>query len=143
MSYRDPQKRKEYSRARYLRDRDVTLVNAASDYKENREDKLLRVRGNHLRQYFKGCDWREALQKYDTMFALQNGVCAICREAETKIDRQRNTVCRLAVDHHYGTGAVRGLLCFRCNTNLGRTEKYFRRTMIYLMVGVSSALKAA
>ena len=42
----------------------------------------------------------------------QGGRCAICR-AEPEPDR------RLAIDHDHVTGAVRGLLCRRCNMALG------------------------
>jgi hypothetical protein len=40
----------------------------------------------------------------------QGGTCAICRK------RQRDRA--IAVDHHHGTGDVRGLLCKRCNHDL-------------------------
>jgi hypothetical protein len=53
------------------------------------------------------------------MLANQNGVCKIC-----------NKPCKsgksLAVDHCHETGRVRGLLCAKCNTNLGRIEAYLR-----------------
>lgn len=44
---------------------------------------------------------------YDRLLALQGGRCAICRG--------RPKSKRLAVDHSHVTGAVRGLLCSRCN----------------------------
>ena len=47
---------------------------------------------------------------YEQLFALQDGKCAICRKRQ--IDR------RIAVDHDHKTGAVRGLLCKRCNHDL-------------------------
>ena len=46
------------------------------------------------------------------MFAAQNGVCAICLEARPE---ERT----LHVDHDHETGAIRGLLCFRCNNAIG------------------------
>jgi len=56
---------------------------------------------------------------YEKMFTEQNGVCKICQE-----------ICKsgksLAVDHCHETGKVRGLLCAKCNTNLGRIEAYLR-----------------
>lgn len=47
---------------------------------------------------------------YDALLRLQGGRCAICR-AKPKSKR-------LAVDHDHKTGAVRGLLCSRCNHDL-------------------------
>ena len=48
---------------------------------------------------------------YDAMLMKQDGRCAICR----KPPKGRY----LHVDHDHETGAVRGLLCARCNTALG------------------------
>lgn len=48
--------------------------------------------------------------EYDRLLALQGGRCAICRG--------RPKSKRLAVDHDHGSGAVRGLLCSRCNHDL-------------------------
>lgn len=49
-------------------------------------------------------------EEYEDLLARQGGVCAICR--------QRPVSKRLAVDHDHQTGAVRGLLCSRCNHDL-------------------------
>lgn len=47
---------------------------------------------------------------YETLLKAQGGKCAICRvRPKTK---------RLAVDHDHQSGAVRGLLCSRCNHDL-------------------------
>jgi protein-arginine kinase activator protein McsA len=56
---------------------------------------------------------------YQKMFAEQNGVCAICGESETHTYRSKE-VGYLAIDHDHVTGKVRQLLCFNCNTGLGR-----------------------
>lgn len=48
--------------------------------------------------------------EYDRLLAEQGGRCAICRA--------RPKSKRLAVDHDHKTGAVRGLLCSRCNHDL-------------------------
>lgn len=47
---------------------------------------------------------------YEKLLKLQGGKCAICRA------RPRSK--RLAVDHDHQSGAVRGLLCSRCNHDL-------------------------
>jgi hypothetical protein len=49
--------------------------------------------------------------EYDSMFAAQDGKCAICDRANDR---------RLCVDHDHETGAVRELLCDPCNQGLGR-----------------------
>lgn len=51
---------------------------------------------------------------YDTMLAAQGGNCRICGNKNSD-HRGR----RLHVDHDHSTGAVRGLLCSKCNTGLG------------------------
>jgi hypothetical protein len=45
--------------------------------------------------------------EYDRLLVEQGGHCALC--PNTPKTR------RLHVDHDHATGAVRGLLCFRCN----------------------------
>jgi hypothetical protein len=47
----------------------------------------------------------------------QQGVCAICKQPETRKIRGQNV--SLAVDHCHDTGLVRGLLCMDCNRGLG------------------------
>lgn len=51
------------------------------------------------------------VEEYDAKLEEQDGRCAICRK------RPRRK--KLHVDHDHETGAVRGLLCFRCNAGLG------------------------
>lgn len=48
--------------------------------------------------------------QYDELLRRQGGKCAICRA--------RPKSKRLAVDHDHRSGAVRGLLCSRCNHDL-------------------------
>jgi len=65
------------------------------------------VRRYQLKQRF-GIDDKD----YDLLLAIQGGKCAICR-------KPCGTGRRLAVDHCHKTGAVRGLLCHRCNVGIG------------------------
>lgn len=51
-------------------------------------------------------------EQYDEMMVSQGGVCAICHKT-------CQTGRRLSVDHNHATGAVRALLCGKCNTAIG------------------------
>lgn len=51
--------------------------------------------------------------EYDARLIAQGGGCAICGVTPDVV--QRN----LSVDHCHTTGAVRGILCNRCNTGIG------------------------
>ena len=54
--------------------------------------------------------------EYDEMYALQKGCCAICNEASAL----------LFVDHDHATGAVRQLLCGKCNSGIGMLKEDIR-----------------
>jgi hypothetical protein len=56
------------------------------------------------------------------MVAEQGGLCAICRQ-----DCNRSNSERLCIDHHHQSGQVRGLICFKCNTGLGRFDEDLSR----------------
>ncbi len=54
-------------------------------------------------------------EDYLALLDSQQGRCAICR------DEFKETVDKVPhVDHCHTTGAVRGILCFTCNTALGK-----------------------
>lgn len=57
---------------------------------------------------------------YGKILIDQNGVCAICGNSEVAANNQRNGVLKLSVDHNHVTNQIRGLLCQRCNTGLGK-----------------------
>lgn len=58
------------------------------------------------------------VEVFNELMRRQDGKCAICGREETAKDPSGRTK-RLAVDHDRITGAVRGLLCARCNTAIG------------------------
>ena len=53
---------------------------------------------------------------FDELLAWQDGRCAICREVVALGDARRQP----HVDHDHESGVVRGILCFVCNTALGK-----------------------
>lgn len=81
---------------------------------------LCRIATNrkHAWNGFKNKDGSQFAQiDYDRFYQLQSGACAICKT------HQSDSKKTLEVDHDHETMFVRGLLCFRCNLNLGTYEK--------------------
>ncbi len=70
-------------------------------------------------------------EAYDSLLQAQNGVCAICARPES------SRLTSLSVDHDHKTGNVRGLLCYNCNTSLGKFRDdpaLLRKAAAYLEV---------
>jgi hypothetical protein len=65
-------------------------------------------------------DFGIGLDEYTEMLLAQKGVCAICGEPETSV--RNGKLKALAVDHDHATGAVRGLLCGKCNPMIGYAQ---------------------
>ena len=58
------------------------------------------------------------LSQYNAMLVSQNFTCAVCKYPETS-KHQSGKVRDLSVDHCHSTGAIRGLLCGKCNKGIG------------------------
>lgn len=54
------------------------------------------------------------LQDFESLLTSQFQGCAICR-----VEKPPHLRHRYSVDHDHRTGAVRGILCQRCNVGLG------------------------
>ena len=63
------------------------------------------------------------VRQYEAMLTRQGQACAICK----KVPEGK----RLGVDHDHDTGAIRGLLCMRCNLDLGYYEKLMGQASLY------------
>ncbi len=63
---------------------------------------------------------------YAQMLEQQGGVCAICRQVETKRRKDTGALFNLAIDHDHRSGAVRALLCTRCNALIGMAKDRIR-----------------
>jgi hypothetical protein len=95
-------------------------------YMENR-DKFLDIERERAYQKLYGI----GIDKYDAMLVAQDGKCKICDRARpSKNDRFRF----FCVDHGHKTGAVRGLLCHKCNGTLGWYEMHSEAIFSYLSV---------
>ncbi|MGW3663507.1 endonuclease VII domain-containing protein [Streptomyces sp. NPDC005141] len=66
--------------------------------------RAIRAREDHLKRHY---GLTEAQR--DAMVASQKGLCVICLKAPA-----------VHVDHCHKTGSVRGVLCFNCNSTIGK-----------------------
>jgi hypothetical protein len=115
---------REISRARYKANPDAAKERARLWQQENperhranqrarrqRPEVKAREREGHLRRKF-----QLTAEQYEEMLSAQRGVCAIC-------GREPKPGKALHVDHNHETGAVRGLVCFSCNSALGNLHE--------------------
>lgn len=58
--------------------------------------------------------YRLTAEEYRSLLASQNGKCAVCSVDVTALPTKQ-----IHVDHDHRTGAVRSILCYRCNLALG------------------------
>ena len=92
-----------------------------------------RYKQNHLNSTLR-TKYGLSLVEYRRLFEQQAGLCALCGNPET-IFVSQGKLRKLAVDHCHTTGRVRGLLCGRCNTGLGKlgdTPEALRKALTYL-----------
>lgn len=100
----------------------------AAQWREKYPERVsLANRNQRLRREY-GIDQAE----YERRYAEQHGCCKLCGRHRAK----------LAVDHDHKTGAIRGLLCGKCNTGLGllgddaasmlRAVRYLQGGEVYL-----------
>ena len=106
-----------YQRKYYQRHRHQILAKVAA-WKEANPERLeaYRQRNRLARQ----AERRQRIygmsaEDYATLLNIHGGRCAICATIPTETGK----MATLRVDHDHVTGAVRGLLCWRCNAGLG------------------------
>lgn len=90
-------------------------------YREQRSEYGIKKEGESSRKSWLKNKYNLSIEQYAEMVQKQNNLCAICGERETALQNGR-TRC-LSVDHHHGSGRVRGLLCSRCNTAIGSLKE--------------------
>lgn len=79
------------------------------------------------------------LERYDELFAEQNGKCAICGTEQSALKN------KLSVDHSHETNKVRGLLCNRCNFFLGHFRdniEALKEAVLYLNRDIEDVLES-
>lgn len=121
-------KRIEYMRQWREKNRDKYNEWARQNAAKNRHKYPERKRESHLRYFY-----NITQADYERMLADQDGKCSICGTDKPTIKPQEPGKHKwFQVDHDHGTGAVRGLLCIRCNTALGWFEKNSAAAQSYL-----------
>ncbi len=115
----------------YEQNKEKILASRKNFYRANRKKILKNVTERAIANYFSHLSKDEALKVYNEMLTSQNNLCAICNRPESKKSKQ-GVVRSLAVDHCHSTGKVRGLLCFDCNTTLGKVERNYDKIVDYL-----------
>lgn len=68
-------------------------------------------------------------ETYSLLETKQGGACGICG-----LRRLRGRDKYLHIDHCHKTGRIRGLLCYVCNTTLGKYEKWRIQIENYLKI---------
>src|ERR1035441_8308495 len=76
-------------------------------YQNKTERSKTKDRREYMRNWYIFVTYGLSEDAYNNRLEKQNGVCAICFALPT--------TQQLRVDHDHNTGAVRGLLCAKCN----------------------------
>lgn len=106
-----------------------------------KECRLITLRRASLASHLKRA-YGATIEWYDQKLEEQGGVCAICKQKETRRSRpvtqagvRSLKVTRLSVDHDHDTGELRGLLCQRCNIAIGHLMddlEYLKNAIAYI-----------
>jgi hypothetical protein len=107
---KDPSIKRNQSNKFTMKNKDK--INAGACKKRKEEPK--RFKNYSLKKNF-----GITIEEYDKLHTAQNHVCAICKKTETALHNNGKPK-DLAVDHCHNSGRIRGLLCWRCNTGIGK-----------------------
>lgn len=80
----------------------------------NKTEKRRLYTKNYGKNYYLKNKYGITVEIYDSLLKSQDNRCAICNRHISEIKSN------LVIDHNHTTGAVRGLLCSRCNTGIGQ-----------------------
>jgi hypothetical protein len=112
----DNRRKKEHN-PHWMSERKIRVKQRNPDYGKREQARRLERRKRNGLSVKKEREVGPRRKHYLVMQGVQNGVCAICGNNETRI--QRGKVCKLANDHNHVTDQLRGLLCSKCNSGLG------------------------
>ena len=107
---KDPEKFKRLKAASRLR----TIEQVRQRDKEYYANNKAKFRAYSLKKKF-----GITAERFNQMYAAQEGRCAICDRSFGSVFEEKPKHEKLCVDHNHKTGAVRALLCLKCNAGLG------------------------
>jgi hypothetical protein len=81
---------------------------------------------DRLKQFCKRCGkdlelrqkYNLSINEYELLLKKQKGLCACCKSNKPNTPKSSNGY--FVVDHCHKTNQIRGLLCFNCNTGIGK-----------------------
>lgn len=109
-----PEERKQHQREASIRWRLKHKQYATEWYQRNRAKRKVAVRAWHLKDKY-----GLSVEEFAARVEAQGGACAVCTDQFTVLAALFSGRTVWHVDHDHETGAVRGVLCFRCNAGLG------------------------
>lgn len=130
---KNKEKKKEYRKRKYQEDK-----LKIKEYKEKTAEELEKEHSIKYENFVEN-EWVRRLknnynlskEEYFKILEEQNGKCAIC----SSDDPGSSTYSKLCVDHCHKTNKIRGLLCFKCNTSLGKfgdNVEFLKKAIKYL-----------
>lgn len=72
--------------------------------------------------------------EWDVILAFQGGLCALCREKNTKTGKNKGKPKPLNTDHDHKSGLTRGILCSGCNRRIPEwmTIEWLEKTLAFM-----------
>lgn len=131
---------REYNKKYREKNRDKLVAHSKAYFESHREENTARCKKRYRdnkAEYAESGRKRHLKKKYDitdadfsAMLSKQDGKCAVCRT-----DTPGGRFGKWNIDHCHDSGKVRGLLCWACNTGLGKfkdNEDFLASAIQYL-----------
>lgn len=107
--------------SRCKKDKDLNLFNKNSSRKDGKQHMCKSCESEYGQENIKRIKNRRreriygiSPEEYENILLKQNGKCAICKSDKSEFHNG------LHIDHNHNTGKIRGLLCLKCNSAIGK-----------------------